>query len=412
MIKKVLVIGGGAAGMMAACKASSDGAKVVLLEHNEKLGKKLFITGKGRCNVTNACDTEDFFQNVITNKKFLYSSVYTFDNGMLMDFFEEHGLRLKVERGNRVFPVSDKSSDVIKTLEKVLKQNKVEIRLQTKVKDILVEEGTAKAVVLANGETLHADKIILATGGKSYATTGSTGDGYCFAKKLGHTIVKPQPSLVPLETFSDEPKEMMGLALKNVEAKFYEKDKKKKVLYQEFGEMLFTHFGISGPIVLSASCHLHKALEKGNVCISINLKPALTEEQLEQRILREFQKSPNSFLKNVLGSLLPKSMIPVFMKRLEVSEDKVVNSVTKEERKKLITLFREFTLDIKGMRGFEEAIITKGGIKVSEVNPSTMESKLVKGLFFAGEVLDLDAVTGGFNLQIAWSTAYLAGMMD
>ena len=409
-LKEVIVIGGGAAGMMAAWKAATDECHVTIIEKNEKLGKKVFITGKGRCNITNACPTEDLFVNIVSNPKFLYSSIYSFTNEQVMDFFQNHGCLVKVERGNRVFPVSDKSSDVIRALERELKRLEVTIRYRVACQSLVIEGGKCMGIELSNGEKIKADAVIVATGGCSYASTGSTGDGYRLAEETGHQMTKPQPALVPLVTYSAEPKEMMGLALKNVEVSFYLQNKPQKVLYREFGEMLFTHFGLSGPIILSASCYLQNAWNKGGLVCSIDLKPALSETQLDERILRDFQKSQNSYFKNSLVHLLPKTMIPIVINRSGIDPDKKVNVITKEERMKLVSVLKHFELELKGTRSFDEAIITHGGVKVNQMNPSTLESKLIKDLYFAGEVLDLDAVTGGFNLQIAWSTGYLAGL--
>lgn len=410
--KHIIVIGGGAAGMIAAYKAAADGCRVTLIEKNEKLGKKLFITGKGRCNITNACETEDLFASIVTNPKFLYSSIYTFTNHQVMEFFEENGCPVKIERGNRVFPVSDKSSDVIRALERAMKSQGVTVLLNEGCQRLIM---TAKervaGVVLANGRRLDADAVIIATGGQSYPSTGSTGAGYTFAKESGHKLSDITPSLVPIVTKSEEAKEMMGLSLKNVEVSFYIKDMtKEKCLYREFGEMIFTHFGVSGPVILSASAYLQKAWKKGRVILSIDLKPALSKEQLDDRILRDFEKNKNCHFKNSLDKLLPRKMIPIVIKRAKINPDKPVNSITKEEREQLVLLLKKFEFECTGTRGFTEAIITHGGVSVSDVNPSTLESKKVSGLYFAGEVLDLDAVTGGFNLQIAWSTGYLAGM--
>lgn len=410
--KHIIVIGGGAAGMIAAYKAAADGCRVTLIEKNEKLGKKLFITGKGRCNITNACETEDLFASIVTNPKFLYSSIYTFTNHQVMEFFEENGCPVKIERGNRVFPVSDKSSDVIRALERAMKSQGVTVLLNEGCQRLIM---TAKervaGVVLANGRRLDAAAVIIATGGQSYPSTGSTGAGYTFAKESGHKLSDITPSLVPIVTKSEEAKDMMGLSLKNVEVSFYIKDMtKEKCLYREFGEMIFTHFGVSGPVILSASAYLQKAWKKGRVILSIDLKPALSKEQLDDRILRDFEKNKNCHFKNSLDKLLPRKMIPIVIKRAKINPDKPVNSITKEERERLVLLLKHFEFECTGTRGFTEAIITHGGVSVSDVNPSTLESKKVSGLYFAGEVLDLDAVTGGFNLQIAWSTGYLAGM--
>ena len=403
---KVIVIGGGAAGMIAAIFAARNGRQVTLVEQNEKLGKKLFITGKGRCNFTNACDIEDLFQNVVTNPKFLYSAFYSFSNQMVMDFFEEIGLPYKVERGNRVFPVSDHSSDVIKVLEKEMKKENVEILLNTKVKSLLIEDDVCKGIQLHNGKKLHADSVIVATGGVSYPRTGACRDGYDFAQKAGHSIVKEQPSLVPFELEDSWCKEIMGISLKNVSATIYANNKK---IYSDFGEMLFTHFGVSGPIIIKSSAYIHKYLDQ-ELSLTIDLKPALDEKQLDERILKDFKIFQNKQLKNSLDKLLLRSLIPVVIEKSGLDGEKKINEFTKEERKQLVTTIKNLPFTIKGLRGWDEAIITKGGVNVKEIDPGTMESKLVSRLFFAGEVLDLDAHTGGFNLQIAWSTGYLAGI--
>ena len=413
-MSKVIVIGGGAAGMIAAVFAARNGKEVILIEKNEKLGKKLFITGKGRCNFTNACDVEDLFANVVTNPKFLYSAFYSFSNQMVMDFFEEIGLPYKVERGNRVFPASDHSSDVIKVLERELKRPKVEILLNTKVKSLIIEKNICKGVKLAGGlksdkrisGALYADSVIIATGGISYPRTGACGDGYEFAGHAGHMLAEPKPSLVPFELRDKCCKELMGISLKNVSASVYADGKK---VYSDFGEMLFTHFGVSGPIIIKASAYIHKYLEK-DLTLYIDLKPALDEKQLDERILKDFKLFQNKQLKNSLDKLLLRALIPVVIEKSGLDGEKKVNELTKEERRRLGMVIKKLPFTIKGLRGWDEAIITKGGVKVKEIDPGTMESKLTGGLYFAGEVLDLDALTGGFNLQIAWSTGYLAGM--
>ena len=402
---KVIVVGGGAAGMMAAFWAAKEGDDVILLEQNEKLGKKLFITGKGRCNVTNACGIEELLDHVVTNKEFLYSGFYSFSNEMVIELLEKLGCPMKIERGNRVFPLSDHSSDVIRALEQGLRQNGVEIRLNTKVKNILKDNGCAAGVRLAGGDTVKADKVIVATGGMSYPSTGSTGDGYRFARENGHHITELVPALVPLQTAGDICSRLQGLSLRNIKAVLTADGKK---VYDEFGEMLFTHFGVSGPVILSASSHLKQYRGK-KLELHIDWKPALSDEQLDHRILRDFQKVMNKEFKNSLDDLLPKKAIPVMIELSGIPGHKKVNEITKEERRRLLSLMKDFTLTVTGARGFKEAIITQGGIDVKEIDPGTMESKKIKGLYFAGEVLDLDAVTGGFNLQIAWSTGYLAG---
>ncbi len=407
-MRQVLVIGAGAAGMMAAIAAAEAGAKVTLLEKNEKPGKKLFITGKGRCNVTNGADMEVLFENVVTNRKFLYSAFYQYDNRAVMELLEKEGCPLKVERGDRVFPVSDHSSDVIGALQRRLKDLGVNIRLHTKVQELLTKgttEISASGVKLSDGKEIKADAVIVCTGGLSYPSTGSTGDGYEFAKAQGHKICECRPSLVPLETREQWCADLMGLSLRNVSLRM---NCGKKELYNGFGEMLFTHFGVSGPLVLSASC-FYPQNPKGDVRLFIDLKPALDMEQLDKRILRDFEENQNRQFKNALGGLFPTRLIPVMIQLSGIHPDKKVNEVTREERKSFVTLIKNLPLTVTGTRSFAEAIITRGGVSVKEVNPSTMESKKVKNLFFAGEVLDLDALTGGFNLQIAWSTGHLAG---
>ncbi len=406
-MKKVLVIGGGAAGMMAAVAAAGNGAQVLLLEKNEKLGKKLFITGKGRCNITNAADLEDFFSSVVSNPKFLYSSFCSFTNDQVISFFEELGVQTKVERGGRVFPVSDHSSDVIRALEREMDRLGVEIRLRTEVKELIIENSTVKGVLLSSGKKMYVDAVIAATGGISYPSTGSTGDGYRFAGHCGHKVTELLPSLVPMEVKEWYARELMGLSLRNIEIRVT--DGKKK-LYQEFGEMLFTHYGVTGPVILSASSIVGKKLKEKELTLHIDLKPALTEEQLDKRVLREFEENHNRQFKNAVDSLFPSKLRPIMVELSGIPEEKKVHEITKEERLHFVRLIKDFTMTLSGLRGYKEAIITKGGVSVKEIDPGTMESKLVKGLYFAGEVLDLDAVTGGYNLQIAWSTGYLAGM--
>lgn len=405
-MSKVIVIGGGPAGMLAALAAAKKGGKVILLEKNEKLGKKLYITGKGRCNITNACDTEDLFANVPRNAKFLYSAIYAFDNHQVMQFFEKNGLKLKTERGNRVFPETDHSSDVIRTLQNALRQAGVEVRLFAETEEILTVEDTVQGVRQKNGEKLYADAVIIATGGFSYQSTGSTGDGYRFAEDTGHALTDREPSLVPFVAKESYVKEMQGLSLKNVNVSIFRKNRK---IYEDFGEMLFTHFGVSGPLMLSASSLVGSKNTGEELHMEINLKPALTEEQLDKRILRDFDENKNRQFKNSIQKLLPSKMVPVMIELSGIHPDKKVNEITKEERAQLVRCIRAFPLTLTGLRDFNEAIITRGGVSVKDVNPSTMESKKVKGLYFAGEVLDVDALTGGFNLQIAWSTGYLAG---
>lgn len=409
-MSKVIVVGGGPAGMFAAIAAAENGHAVTLLEKNEKLGKKLYITGKGRCNITNAGDMDALFSNVMTNSKFLYSAFYAYDNLRVIDFFEKHGLATKTERGNRVFPVSDHSSDVIAVLYKVLREKRVEISLKTKVEELLTDEAESgkrvSGVRLSDGSCMNADAVIVATGGFSYQTTGSTGDGYRFAKEAGHGVTEICPSLVPFYTKEDYVTQMQGLSLKNVRVRIRDG---KKLLYDEFGEMLFTHFGVSGPLMLSASAAIKPSLVQKELAMEIDLKPALTEEQLDARLLREFAEAKNKQFKNAVGHLFPSKMIPVMLDISGIDPEKKVNEITREERSGFIKKIKAFPVTLHGLRDFNEAIITRGGVKVREVNPSTMESKLVKGLYFCGELLDLDAMTGGFNLQIAWSTGYLAG---
>jgi hypothetical protein len=403
----VIVIGGGAAGMMAAYAAASCGHRVTILEQNEKLGKKLFITGKGRCNITNASDMDTLFSNVMSNRKFLYSAFYACDNEQVISFLEENGLRTKVERGNRVFPVSDHSSDVIAALGRALKKQKVNVRLNTKVSDIDFESGKVTGVRLADGKTLSADAVIIATGGFSYQSTGSTGDGYRMAETSGHRLVERSPSLVPFETKEEWVKELQGLSLRNVSVSVFNGKKK---LYEDFGEMLFTHFGVSGPLILTASGTIKPALFSQELSLFIDLKPALDLEQLDKRLLRDFDEAKNRQFKNSLSGLLPAKMIPVIVALSGIDPEKKVNEISREERTGLVSLLKKLPLTVTGLRGWNEAIITKGGVSVKDVNPSTMESNLVGGLYFCGEVLDLDALTGGFNLQIAWSTGFLAGI--
>lgn len=405
-MSKVIVVGGGAAGMMACHAAAMCGHQVTLLEKNEKLGKKIYITGKGRCNLTNASDMEVLFANVMSNRKFLYSAFYTFDNNQVIDLFEMNGMATKTERGNRVFPVSDHSSDVISTMAKVLKNDNVEVKLNTTVQSLIIKENKACGVIV-NGKEISADNVILCTGGLSYPSTGSTGDGYEFAKKAGHRITDCTPSLVPFNIREEWVKDLQGLSLKNSAVTIY--DEKKK-LYSDFGEMLFTHFGVSGPMILSASGNIRAAEFAKPLKLVIDLKPAMTEEQLDKRILRDFDENKNKQFRNSVSKLLPSKLIPIIIDLSGIDPDKKVNEISKEERNHFVHLLKNLTMTINGLRGWNEAIITKGGINVKDVNPSTMESKLVSNLFFAGEVLDLDAMTGGYNLQIAWSTGYLAGL--
>ena len=405
----VIVVGGGAAGMFAAIAAAKNGHQVTLYEKNEKLGKKIFITGKGRCNITNAADMEELFDAVVTNSKFLYSSFYGYTNQNVIDFFEDAGVPVKIERGNRVFPISDHSSDVIRALEREMKKVGVKVCLNTEVKSVEAEKDKFNKVVLKDTTTQTADACIVATGGLSYRSTGSTGDGFRFAENVGHKVTQCFPSLVPMETKEPWICELQGLSLRNVEAKILDG---KKELYKDFGEMLFTH--VSGPLIISASSYVGKKFmdkngQKKELTLEIDLKPALTEEQLDQRVLRDFEENHNRQFKNAITKLFPTKLIPVMLELGGIDPEKKVNSIEKEERKQFVHLIKHFRMTLTGLRDYPEAIITKGGVNVKEIDPGTMESKLVKGLYFAGEVLDLDALTGGFNLQIAWSTGYAAG---
>lgn len=403
---KTIVIGGGAAGMMAAYAAAMCGNEVSLYEKNEKLGKKVYITGKGRCNVTNACETQDLLGNIVTNPKFMYSPIYTFDNNMVQSFMEEWGCPLKVERGNRVFPQSDKSYDVINALIRAMRENKVDINLDSHVSDILTENGHVTGVRV-NECDIECDNVILATGGYSYPSTGSTGEGHTMASKLGHHITKCMPALVPFTAAEEWVKELQGLSLRNCGVTIYDGDHK---IYEDFGELLFTHFGVSGPTVLSASSYAVDIIRKRPLRLVIDLKPALDEKQLDARILRDFEANINRKFMNSLDKLFPKSLIPVIIERSGIDAQCRVNEITRDKRQGLVKLIKNFDLTLTGLRGFNEAIITHGGVDVKEIDSSTMESKLIKGLYFAGEMIDVDAVTGGFNLQVAWSTGYLAGI--
>ncbi len=404
----VAVIGGGPAGMIAAGTAASMGKSTLLIEKNEKLGKKLFITGKGRCNVTNSADFDEFMKNIPRNSKFFYSAFRSFSNDDLIELLESLGLRTKVERGGRIFPASDKSSDVIKAFEKYLNRYKAEVRLNCKVMNIRLEDGVVTGVLLDNGKVIECNSVILCTGGMSYPQTGSTGDGYEIARRAGHSIVELMPSLVPLVSGERFIKELQGLSLKNVDVKAIADG---KTIYEDFGEMLFTHYGLSGPVILSASFYVSDYIKKNKeIKISIDLKPALSQEELDKRIIRDFEQNTNKQFKNSLDQLLPQKLIPVIIRLSGISESKEVHQITKSERKTLVDLLKNFIVTISGTRPIEEAIVTSGGICLKEINPKTMESKLVKGLYFCGEVIDLDAFTGGFNLQIAFSTGYAAGM--
>ena len=392
--------------MLASIFAARNGHEVHVYEKNEKLGKKLYITGKGRCNLTNACDMDTLFASVRTNSRFLYSAFYGFTNQDAMAFFEDEGLKIKTERGDRVFPLSDKSADVLDTLRRSMRRAGVEIHLNTEVRDLLITDGQAKGLLLADQTRVDGDAVIVATGGLSYPVTGSTGDGYRFAKEAGHKVTDCIPSLTPFNIREDFVKELQGLSLKNVELRIYNG---KKEVFREFGEMMFTHFGITGPLVLTASSYVGALAAKQELRAVLDLKPALSEEQLDQRILREFDANQNKSFKNVIGSLFPAKLTPVMIALGDIEPDKKVHDISREERQGFVKLTKSLPMIVTGLRDYKEAIITKGGVAVKEINPSTMESKYVKGLYFIGEVLDLDAVTGGFNLQIAWSTAYAAG---
>ena len=416
---KVVVIGGGPAGMMSAIMAKEAGNEVILIEKMKSLGRKLLITGKGRCNITSSLPMEEFIKNTPGNGKFLYSVFNNFSNKDIIKFLNKEGLKVKEERGNRIFPVTDKSQDVLDCFIKKLKKDKVEIHYNEKVEEILYDKKEDEKIVTgvrtSKGE-IKADKVILATGGKSYPLTGSTGDGYCLAQKLGHTITNLKPSLVPIEIFEKSIcKNLQGLSLRNVSIKIIDNENKKEI-YSDFGEMLFTHFGVSGPIILSSSAHLvrykniDEKFKNKNIKIIVDFKPALSEEKLEARILRDFKEFKNKQFKNSLDKLLPQKLIPVIIKLSNINENKKVNEITKEERKQLVILLKNFTLTLEKLRPIEEAIITSGGINIKEINPKTMESKLVKNLYFAGEIIDVDSYTGGFNLQIAYSTGYVAGL--
>ncbi len=407
---KVAIIGGGAAGMMAAIGAAICGHEVHIYEKNEKLGKKIYITGKGRCNVTNSSDMDVLFKNIVTNPKFMYSAFYTLSNDMVIDMFNnDMGVPTKVERGNRVFPESDKSSDIIGGLTRRLRELGVEVHLRTEVDKLLVKDGAVEGIQLKNGkEAVYCDNVIVATGGFSYQTTGSDGAGYKMAEATGHKVTDILPALVPLNTKEEYARELQGLSLRNIQAAFYADGKE---VYSDFGEMLFTHFGVSGPVILSGSSYITSRLKKGQkISVKIDLKPALTVDELDARVLRDFSETLNKDFANSLGKLLPTKLIPVIIELSGIDPHKKVNEITKEERKKLVELLKGLELNVASTRSFNEAVITQGGVNVKDVNPNTMESKLVKGLFFAGEVLDIDALTGGYNLQLAWSTGYLAGL--
>lgn len=407
-LKRVVIIGAGASGMLAAKVASDRGYKVTVLEKQKRCGQKLLITGKGRCNITNNCEIEELIENVPTNGKFLYSAFYTFTNDQVIDMFNDLGVETKTERGKRVFPVSDKAVDVVRALEKQMRSNKnVEVLLNSKVDKIEAQDGKVKKVILSDKREIECDSVIVATGGVSYPRTGSSGDGYKFARNLGHTIIKPKASLIGLEVMEDYVTDLAKLSLRNVSINVY--NSKNKKIYDDFGEMEFTKYGLDGPIIKSASCRMGD-LSKENYKIVLDLKPVLDEDKLDKRIQKDFQKYANKNFENSLNDLLPKQLIPTIVKLSKIDPYIKVNQISKEERKNLVHLIKNITFTVKNYRPIEEAIITSGGVKTSEINSSTMESKLISGLYFAGEVIDVDAYTGGFNLQIAFSTAYLAAI--
>ncbi len=405
-MSKVLIVGGGAAGMLASIFAARNGHEVHVYEKNEKLGKKLYITGKGRCNLTNACDMDALFASVRTNSRFLYSAFYGFTNQDAMTFFEEEGLKIKIERGERVFPLSDKSADVLDTLRRSMRRAGVEIHLNTEVNELILEDGQARGLILADKTRVDGDAVIVATGGLSYPVTGSTGDGYRFAKEAGHKVTDCIPSLTPFNIREEFVKELQGLSLKNVELRIYNG---KKEVFREFGEMMFTHFGITGPLVLTASSYVGTLVAKQELKAVLDLKPALSEEQLDQRILREFDANQNKSFKNVIGSLFPAKLTPVMIGLSGIDPDKKVHDISREERQGFVKLTKSLPMTVTGLRDYKEAIITKGGVSVKEIRPGNMECKKIPGLYFIGEVLDLDALTGGFNLQVAWATGAAAG---
>ena len=412
-MSSVIIIGGGPAGMLAGISAAQKGDKVTIIEKMNSCGKKLLITGKGRCNITNSTDINGFIENTPCNGRFLYGALNNFDNNDIISLLEEQGVKTKVERGGRIFPISNRAQDVLNALLKILKNLNVKILTNTEVDKILVKEDGVQGVKLVSGEEINADKIILATGGRSYPVTGSTGDGYILAKEVGHTIKQIKPSLIPLVSKSEECGKLQGLSLRNVSVKLKNND---KVIYEDFGEMLFTHYGVSGPVILSSSAHLvryknaDELLKNGSIKLDIDLKPALSEEKLDLRILRDFEEVKNKEFKNSLDKLLPQKLIPIVIEKTKINPYKRVNEITKEERLRIVKTLKCFKITINGVRPIEEAIVTSGGISVKEINPKTMESKVVKGLYFAGEIIDVDSFTGGFNLQIAWSTGYTAGL--
>lgn len=412
---KTLIIGGGPAGMMAAISAAEENEEVVLIEKNSTLGRKLLITGKGRCNITSSIAIEDFIKNVPGNGRFLYSAFSNFSNQDIIDLMKKNGVEVKEERGNRIFPVTDKAQSVLDAfINEIRKHKNIKVMLNCKVKSIMQKDGIAIGALLESGEKVYSDRVILATGGKSYPLTGSTGDGYKMAKEVGHTVVDARGSLVPIKADTDICQRLQGLSLRNVKIAFIDKDKSKEI-YDDFGEMLFTHFGVSGPTILSGSAHLLRykdvdsKIKEGSIVLKIDLKPALSEEELDKRVLRDFEEFKNKEFKNSLEKLLPKKMIDVVIDLSGIDRYKKVNEITKEERLSLVKLLKDFEITIDGFRPVEEAIVTAGGVSIKEINPKTMESKIVSGLFFAGEIIDVDAYTGGFNLQIAYSTGYTAG---
>ncbi len=408
---KLVVVGAGAAGLMAAVTAAKLGVKgsdILLIEKNDRIGKKLFITGKGRCNITNACDRDAFFKNIMGQSKFLYSSFSVFDNNMVIDFFEEAGVKTKIERGERVFPASDHSSDVIGAFKRLINRLGIDLLLNTAVKSINTEYDSVTGVTLQDGTVIEANAVIIATGGVSYPLTGSTGEGFDMVKALGHSVTELRPSLVPVVAKEDYCKDLMGLSARNVNVTITDQDSGKK-LYEDFGELLFTHFGLSGPLILSASALIGDEIRKKELTLSIDWKPALTEEKLDERILRDFSENINKDFRNSIGKLAPQRLCEAIIKLSKIDPHKKVCDITKEERQRLVSLLKDFKVTLTGLRDFDEAIITKGGVSLKEVSPKTLESKKIASLYIAGEMLDLDALTGGFNLQIAWSTGFAAG---